>query len=212
MLTGPERHAEACRRHGEQLAERRRREAERLRSERRRRAAGAVPRAEWLREARLHERMARACVLRGGVSVRRTARAVGVSPRQVRRYREHWPAPSTATYAARAEQRQIEADLAQRAACRPWPPDRGEPAPRYRALLLLADPEAMKRTVAEVAAAVDRHPSTVHRWFAYDYAARDRIRKARRIRASHRELLRGLARIYGLPVPVLLDRMARGAL
>ena len=38
------------------------------------------------------------------------------------------------------------------------------------------------------------------------------LRKARRIRASHRELLRGLARIYGLPVPVLLDRMARGAL
>ena len=69
------------------------------------------------------ERTCRA-LIEAGVSVRRAARAAGVSPRQLRRYREHWPAPSPATRAARAEQRLIEAEAAHRGGCQRWKPGR----------------------------------------------------------------------------------------
>ena len=69
------------------------------------------------------ERTCRA-LIEAGVSVRRAARAAGVSPRQLRRYREHWPAPSPATRAARAEQRLIEAEAAHPGGCQRWKPGR----------------------------------------------------------------------------------------
>ena len=102
------------------LSDSERREAERLRSERRRRAAGAVPRAEWLqgaaRNAVRNEQVARTLILFHGMSGRRAARTIGVSRRQVGRWRRGWPALSmTAEVAAyHAEQRELEREAMRR--------------------------------------------------------------------------------------------------
>ena len=68
----------------------------------------------------------------------------------------------------------------------------------------------MKRTVADVAAAVGVHRVTVHRWFQHDRRARRRMVHARRRRTLNRELLRGLAALYRVPVPVLTERLLSG--
>ena len=196
------------------LSDSERRAAERLRSERRRRAAGAVPRAEWLqraaRNAVRNEQVARCLILQYGMSARRAARTIGVSRRQVGRWRRGWPAPAmTAEVAAyHAEQRELEREAMRRGGavlcwtrCRTHAPRRD--ILRGFALALATNEQVMKRTVADVAAAVGVHRVTVHRWFQHDRRARRRMVHARRRRTLNRELLRGLAALYRVPVPVL---------
>ena len=156
------------------------------------------------------ERTCRA-LIEAGVSVRRAARAAGVSPRQLRRYREHWPAPSPATRAARAEQRLIEAEAAHRGGCQRWKPGRPYDALRDLALIALADTRPCRLvTVDEAARLIGRHRTTVHRWFRYDPQARALIDGARAVRRANRELLRALADLYGLPVATVADRLLHG--
>ena len=105
-----------------------------------------------------------------------------------------------------AEQRELEREAMRRGgAVLCWTRRRSH-APRRDilrgfALALATNEQVMKRTVADVAAAVGVHRGTVHRWFQHDLRARRRMVHARRRRTLNRELLRGLAALYRVPVP-----------
>ena len=151
------------------------RERERLRSSRRRRAAGAVPRGEWLAAGAARKRYARDA-WRAGVSKRRTAWMLGVHPRTADRYlvgmRETRRQRAKRLAARRWEIEQIERPTADRAAGkrRPGRWSAEHELRRQVAVRVLIDVPFC--TVEAVASALGVCRQTVHAWLDDDWSGR----------------------------------------
>ena len=151
------------------------RERERLRSSRRRRAAGAVPRGEWLAADAARKRYARDA-WRAGVSKRRTAWMLGVHPRTVDRYlvgmRETRRQRAKRLAARRWEIEQVERPTADRAAGkrRPGRWSAEHELRRQVAVRVLIDVPFC--TVKAVASALGVCRQTVHAWLDDDWSGR----------------------------------------